>query len=89
MHDMLGNADQINLLRDVNSLLDDFEKISVRSIQQQEQRMSDEADGLPVQRVYQHRDDMQRKMMDRNSGTEGYIIWLDLAGRKVCSFTHQ
>ena len=89
MHDMLGNADQINLLRDVNSLLDDFEKISVRSIQQQEQRMNDEADGLPVQRVYQHRDDMQRKMMDRNTGTEGYIIWLDLAGRKVCSFSQQ
>ena len=84
MHDMLGKTDQIDLLRDVNSLLDDFEKISVRSIQQQETRMNDEAEGLPVQRVYQYRDDMQRKMMNHNNGTEGYIIWLDLAARKVC-----
>eukprot|EP01035_Chromulina_nebulosa_P027920 gene27920-36781_t len=77
MHDMLSNADQIKFLRDVNnSLLGDFEKISLRSIQQQEQRRNDEADGLPVQRVYQHQEDMQRKMMDQNSGTETYIIYL-------------
>ena len=86
LHDMLGKTDQIDLLRDVNSLLNDFEQLSVRSIQQQEKRMLDEADGLPAQKVYQHRDDMQRKMMDRNTGNEGYIIWLDLAARKVRLF---
>ena len=83
MHDMLRNTEKIDLLKYVNSLLDDFEAISIRSIQQQEARMHDEAEGLPVQKFYHYRADMQRKMMNQNTSTEGYIIWLDLASRKV------
>jgi hypothetical protein len=86
MHDMLGKTDKIDLLKDVNSLLGDFETLSVRAIQQQEKRLNDEAEGLPVQRVYQYRADLQRKMMNQNSTTEGFIIWLDLVTRKVVVF---
>ena len=85
MHDMLGKNDKINLLKDVNSLLDDFESLSIRSIQQQEARLNDEAEGLPVQKIYQYRADLQRKMMNQNSSAEGFIIWLDLVTRKVRS----
>jgi hypothetical protein len=81
---MLGKTATIDLLKDVNSLLEDFETLSVRAIQQQEARLNDEAEGLPVQRVYHYRADCQRKMMNQNSTSEGYIIWLDLVSRKVC-----
>lgn len=84
LHDMLGKTATIDLLKDVNSLLEDFETLSVRAIQQQEARLNDEAEGLPVQRVYHYRADCQRKMMNQNSTSEGYIIWLDLVSRKVC-----
>ena len=83
LHEMLGKTDKIELLRDVNSLMDDLESMSIRSIQQQEARMNDEAEGIPTQRVYNVRKDMQRKLMNQNSTTEGYIIWLDLIKRKV------
>ena len=85
MHDMLGKNDKINLLKDVNSLLDDFESLSIRSIQQQEARLNDEEEGLPVQKINQYRADLQRKMMNQNSSAEGFIIWLDLVTRKVRS----
>ena len=83
MHDLLGKKDKIDLIRDVNDLMVDFESISLRSLQQQEARMNDEADGIPIQRVYEVRNNMQRKMMSQNTSTEGYIVWLDLAKRTV------
>ena len=88
MHDLLGKKDKIELIRDVNDLMVDLESISLRSLQQQEVRMNDEAAGIPIQRVYEVRNDMQRKMMSQNTATEGYIVWLDIAKRKVRIFVY-
>ena len=88
MHDLLGKKDKIELIRDVNDLMVDLESISLRSLQQQEVRMNDEAAGIPIQRVYEVRNDMQRKMMSQNTATEGYIVWLDIAKRKVQIFVY-
>ena len=83
--DLLGKTDKIELLRDIDSLMKDFEKISIKSIQQQEARMNDEAEGEPVQKVYEEvRKEVQKLMTKENSAAEGFIIWLDLAKRKVC-----
>lgn len=84
VNEMLGKSDKIELLRDVNALLTDLESLSIRSIQQQEARMNDEAEGVPVKEKYNEvRKEIQQKMMKENSATEGFIIWLDLAKRKV------
>ena len=46
--------------------------------------MNDEAEGEPVQNVYEEvRKEVQKLMTKENSATEGFIIWLDLAKRKV------
>ena len=82
--DMLGKSDKIELLRDIDSLMKDFDNISIKSIQQQEVRMNDEAEGEPIKEVYEVvRKEIQKLMTKENSATEGFIIWLDLAKRKV------
>ena len=45
--------------------------------------MHDESDGLDIAAAYEFRQSIQLKMMNENTKDEGYIIWLDLAKRKV------
>ena len=81
---MLGKSDKIELLRDIDSLMKDFENISIKSIQQQEVRMNDVAEGEPIKEVYEVvQKEIQKLMTEENSVTEGFIIWLDLSKRKV------
>jgi hypothetical protein len=55
----------------------------MKSIRQQAERMHDESDGLDIAAAYEFRQSIQLKMMNENTKDEGYIIWLDLAKRKV------
>jgi hypothetical protein len=81
--DLLGKNSLITTLNEVNTLLPSLEQLSLKSIQQQTERMHDESDGVDVKRMmYDFRNDIQRKMMNQNCKTEGYIIWLDLEARK-------
>ena len=80
--ELLGKKTLISKLNEVNTLIPTLEQLSLKSIQQQTERMHDEADGVDVKRMYDFRNDIQRKMMNQNCKTEGYIIWLDLAARK-------
>ena len=43
--------------------------------------MHDESDGADVKRMYQFRNDIQRRMLNENNKNEGYIIWLDMAAK--------
>jgi hypothetical protein len=72
--DLLRKKSLISKLNEANTLLPTLEQLSLR--------MHDEADGVDVKRMYDFRNDIQRKMMNQNCKTEGYIIWLDLATKK-------
>ena len=80
--ELLGKKTLISKLNEVNTLIPTLEQLSLKSIQQQTERMHDEADGVDVKRMYDFWNDIQRKMMNQNCRTEGYILWLDLAARK-------
>jgi hypothetical protein len=81
--DLLGKDKEVARLAEVNRLLPDLEQLSLRSIRQQAERMHDESDGLDISSAYEFRQEIQRRMLNENTKEEGYIIWLDLAKRKV------
>ena len=84
--DLLGKREFIEKLNEVNNLLPTLEELSLRSIEQQTERMHDESDGIDVKRMYQFRKDIQRKMLNQNNKNEGYIIWLDIAAKKKVKY---
>lgn len=86
--DLLGKDKEVARLTEVNKLLPDLEKLSLQSIQQQAERMHDESDGLDIAAAYEFRQEIQRKMLNENTKEEGYIIWLDLAKRKVHAYPY-
>jgi hypothetical protein len=79
--DLLGKDKLLSKLQEVNNLLPELEQLSLRSLEQQAERMHDESDGADVKRMYQFRNDIQRRMLNGNNKNEGYIIWLDLAAK--------
>jgi hypothetical protein len=81
--DLLGKDKEIARLQEVNKLLPELEQLSLRSLEQQAQRMHDESDGVEVRKAYAFRQGIQRKLLNLNNSKEGYIIWLDLAAKKV------
>lgn len=81
--DLLGKDKEIARLQEVNKLLPELEQLSLRSLEQQAQRMHDESDGVEVRKAYAFRQGIQRKLLNLNDSKEGYIIWLDLAAKKV------
>ena len=82
--ELLGKSgNEVARLHELNKLLPDLEQLSMTSIRQQAERMHDESDGLEIASAYEFRQNIQLKMMNENSKDEGYIIWLDLAKRKV------
>jgi hypothetical protein len=82
--ELLGKSgNEVTRLHELNKLLPDLEQLSMTSIRQQAERMHDESDGLEIASAYEFRQNIQLKMMNENSKDEGYIIWLDLAKRKV------
>ena len=80
--DLLGKDKLLSKLQEVNNLLPELEQLSLRSLEQQAERMHDESDGADVKRVYQFRNDIQRRMLNENNKNEGYIIWLDIIAAK-------
>jgi hypothetical protein len=82
--ELLGKGgNEVARLHELNKLLPDLEQLSMTSIRQQAERMHDESDGLDIAAAYEFRQNIQLKMMNENTKEEGYIIWLDLAKRKV------
>jgi len=81
--DLLGKDKEIARLQEVNKLLPELEQLSLRSLEQQAQRMHDESDGVEVRKAYAFRQGIQRKLLNLNNSKERYIIWLDLAAKKV------
>jgi hypothetical protein len=79
--DLLGKDKLLSKLQEVNNLLPELEQLSLRSLEQQAERMHDESDGADVKRMYQFRNDIQRRMLNANTKNEGYIIWLDMAAK--------
>ena len=86
--DLLGKDNDINRLQDVNKILPELEALSLKSLQQQAERMHDESDGIEIKGAYEFRQTVQRTMLNANNKEEGYIIWLDLAPRKVIIATY-
>jgi hypothetical protein len=82
-HDMLSNTKQVDTLTDLSALLPLFQDLSFKSVIQQERRMFEEADGIEVKKSIELRKEMQRSMIESSTAKEGYIIWLDLAGKKT------
>ena len=84
IEELLGKSgNEVARLHELNKLLPDLEQLSMKSIRQQAERMHDESDGLDIAAAYEFRQSIQLKMMNENTKDEGYIIWLDLAKRKV------
>jgi hypothetical protein len=81
--DMLSNTKQVDTLTDLSALLPLFQDLSFKSVIQQERRMFEEADGIEVKKSIELRKEMQRSMIESSTAKEGYIIWLDLAGKKA------
>ena len=82
-HDMISNTKQVDTLKDLSVLLPLFQDLSFKSVIQQEKRMLDESEGIEVKKSIELRKEMQRSMIESSNAKEGYIIWLDLVGKKA------
>lgn len=86
--DLLSNTTQVDTLKNLSALMPDFEVLSLNCVKEQELRMMDESEGKVPQQSYANkaatfRKEAQSLLQDSISSEEGYIIWLDLAKKRV------
>jgi hypothetical protein len=81
--DMLDGSKKVDTLKLLSDLLPVFEELSIKSLDQQEQRMLDESAGNDPRRTYVYRKEAQKALQGSSKTEQGYIIWLDLNKKKV------
>ena len=81
--DMLDGSKKVDTLKLLSELLPVFEELSIKSLDQQEQRMLDESAGNDPRRTYVYRKEAQKALQGSSKTEQGYIIWLDLNKKKV------
>lgn len=81
--DMLDGSKKVDTLKLLSDLLPVFEELSIKSLDQQEQRMLDESAGNDPRRTYVYRKEAQKALQGSSKTKQGFIIWLDLNKKKV------
>jgi hypothetical protein len=87
--DLLSKPIQVETLKNLSVLMSDFEELSSNCVKEQELRMIDESEGkVPLQSYAKavavaFRKEAQLLLRESATSDEGYIIWLDLAKKRV------